>query len=244
MPYFERKPIEGLRDAALANVPMPGLPSRGLMPPGAVNAGTRLANSAAPLTGVVDQAAAILASERPSVNPTSSARLDPGSLASTQGTRIGQLQEQVDVLIERLAALVAQPPAPAAALSGFVPVPEATADAGHLIVEPAPVLSPAGPVMPGATAQISISLVNEDEEPARIGFMSTSLIGEDGGQIAAERISFEPRELTLQPGDTGEVIVRMLVPAGTRCGVYSGLVRASKLDYLHAVVMVEVQEAY
>ena len=36
-------------------------------------------------------------------------------------------------------------------------------------------------------------------------------------------------------------MVRMVVPAQTRCGVYSGLVRASKLDYLHAVVVVQVE---
>jgi hypothetical protein len=48
--------------------------------------------------------------------------------------------------------------------------------------------------------------------------------------------------VTLGPGDTGEVTVRVLVPPQTRCGIYSGLVRASQLDYLHAVLVVRVQE--
>ena len=73
------------------------------------------------------------------------------------------------------------------------------------VVEPAPVLASSGPVAPGGTAQISVSLVNEDEQSAQIVFFSTGLIGEDGACIPAERISFQPRELMLSPGKTGEV---------------------------------------
>ena len=83
--------------------------------------------------------------------------------------------------------------------------------------------------------------MNEDEQPAQIAFLATGLIGEDGRCIPAERVSFQPRELMLSPGKTGEVTVRVAIPAQTRCGVYSGLVRASKLDYLHAVLVLQVE---
>jgi hypothetical protein len=83
--------------------------------------------------------------------------------------------------------------------------------------------------------------VNEDQQAAQIVFFSTGLIGEDGACIPAERISFEPRALMLSPRQTGEVIARVAVPAQTRCGVYSGLIRASKLDYLHAVLVIQVE---
>jgi hypothetical protein len=109
-------------------------------------------------------------------------------------------------------------------------------------IEPAPVLSPPGPVAPGGTAQVVISLVNEDELPARIAFFSTGLIGDDGVHIPVDRVSFEPQELTLTPGTTGDVIVRVAVPAQTRRGVYSGLLRASQLDHLHAVLVVQVEK--
>ena len=92
-------------------------------------------------------------------------------------------------------------------------------------------------------AQTAIPLVNEDERPARIVFMSTGLIGDDGAHIAADRISFEPRELTLPPGEDGEVIVRVIIPGQIPCGVYSGLIRASQLDHLHAVLIVQVQRS-
>ena len=47
----------------------------------------------------------------------------------------------------------------------------------------------------------------------------------------------------LEAGQSGEVTVQVVVPAHTRAGVYSGLIRASKFDYLHAVLVVQVEES-
>ena len=240
MPYFQRKPIEGLIDAVLSNVSTSGLPSRGRTP---VVAAGRLAHAPATITGIVEQAASVLASERPGISPGLSARADAGSVPTAPSSRVNQLQEQVNVLVERLVTLAGQPSGSdvAASHSKLVTGREAPSDSAHLIIEPAPVLSSPGPVAPGGTAQICISLVNEDEQPAQITFLSIGLIGEDGGCVPPERISFQPRELTLPPGKTSEVTVRVVIPAQMRCGVYSGLVRASKLDYLHAVLVVQVE---
>jgi hypothetical protein len=243
MPYFQRKPIEELVDAVRSMVAIPGLPSRGPAPANGVTAGAKLISPAAALTGIVEQASAVLASERPSRSAGSSTASGTGAVAPAQGTQISQLQQQVNALLEQLVTLVGRPPgldiaAPQSTiLAGLGP----RSEAAQVIVEPAPVLSPAAPVAPGGTAQISISLVNEDEQPAQIVFLSTGLIGEDGERIPAERVSFQPRELVLSPGNTGEVIVHVVIPAQTRCGVYSGLIRASRLDYLHAVLVVLVE---
>jgi hypothetical protein len=241
MPYFQRKPLEGLLDTVRSQLPIPGLPSRGPALPGAASADSQ---PAAALTGIVEQAAAVLASERPSGSPGHSARFDAGPVASTQNAQISQVQQQVNALIEQLAALVSRPPGvgPATSPSASVAGQQPSSDPAALTVEPAPVLSPPGPVAPGDIAQISISLVNDDELPAQIAFLSTGLIGEDGAQIPSERVSFQPREVTLQPGGSGQVVVRVVVPAQTRCGVYSGLIRASRLDYLHAVLVVQVEQ--
>jgi len=242
MPYFQRKPIEGLVDTIRSQLPIPGLPSRGYALPGAAIVGMQPENPLAAITGIVEQAAAVLASERPSTSSPPATQSDVGSVASTQSNRVSQLQEQVNALIEQLCALLGKPLNLDSATLPYMspPLQGASSDPACLVVEPAPVLSPPGPVAPGGTAQISISLVNEDEQPGQIVFFGTGLVGEDGGCIPAERVSFQPRELTLEPGNTGEVIVRVVVPAQTRCGVYSGLVRASRLDYLHAVVVVQV----
>jgi hypothetical protein len=242
MPYFQRKPIEGLVDTVRSRVPMPGLPSRSSVLPGTMTAGAWPDNPRAAITGIVEQATAVLASERPSVSPAPGAPSDIGAVATTQSARVSQLQDQVNALIEQLVALVGRPLNLESAAPAYASVPaeETSYDAAGEMVEPAPVLSPSGPVAPGGTAQICISLVNEDEQPAQIVFFSTGLIGEDGQCIPAERVSFQPRELMLSPGKTGEVIVSLAIPSQTRCGVYSGLVRASKLDYLHAVLVVQV----
>jgi hypothetical protein len=241
MPYFQRKPIEGLADQLLSIVSFPGLPSRGRSLP--AGAASRLVNPYAVTTGIVEQAAAVLASERPSTGPAPVARSDTDSLSSTPRTQVTQLQEQVYALVEQLAALVSRPAVPAsgAPLTPSYLAQQPASTAAECIVEPAPVLSPTRPVAPGGTTQINISLVNEDEQSAQIAFFCTELIGEDGRCIPAERVSFQPRELLLSPGKTGQVTVRIIIPEETHCGVYSGLVRASKLDYLHAVLVVQVE---
>ena len=243
MPYFQRKPVEGLVDTVRSHLPSPGLPSRGPALPGAVTAGIGPDSPLAAITGIVEQATAVLASERSNASPVLTARSNVGSVASTESTRVSQLQEQVNALIEQAVALAGRSPILETAVRPSAPFPgqPPPSDAAEVIVEPTPVLSPAGLVAPGGTAQINILLVNEDEQPAQIVFFSTGLVGEDGQRIPAECITFQPRELMLSPGKTGEVILRAAIPAQTRCGVYSGLVRASKLDYLHGVLVVQVE---
>jgi hypothetical protein len=241
MPYFQRKPVEGPIDTVPWNVSPPGLPSRGRPLP--AGAASPQVNPYAATTGIVEQAAAVLASERPSAGRAPAPRSEIGSVASTPSTQVSQIQGQVNAFVEQLATLVGRPaiPATGAPLSPSQLVQHPASIAAECVVEPAPVLSPAGPVAPGGTAQISISLANEDEQSAQIAFFSTGLIGEDGRCIPAERVSFQPRELMLPPGGSGEVTARVVIPAQTRCGVYSGLMRASKLDYLHAVLVVQVE---
>jgi hypothetical protein len=241
MPYFQRKPIEGLIDIVRSQGPIPGLPSRGPVP-GLGMPGTQPISQPDAITGIVEQAGAVLESERPRGN-ASPAGSGASSATSARNTQIGQLREQANDLIEQLFGLAGKRRGDEAATPPSVisPGQEPPCDAPELVVEPAPVLSPSGPVAPGGTAQTRISLVNEDEQPAQIMFFSTDLIGEDGEPIPAGRVSFQPRELTLPSGKTGDVMVRVVVPAQTRCGVYSGLIRASKLDYLHAVLVLQVE---
>jgi hypothetical protein len=192
------------------------------------------------MTGIVEQASAVLASERPTGR--ASAEPGPGSVVPAHGIPTDRLREQASALIEQLFALSSGRHSSDTAASGpaQLPVAQPPADGPARSVEPAPVLSAPGPVMPGASAQIRISLINEDDQPVQIAFFSTALIGEDGKQIPPDSVSFQPPELTLQAGGIGDVMVRVLVPAQTPCGIYSGLVRASKLDYLHAVLVVQV----
>ena len=242
MTYFQRKPIEGVVDRARSTLPIPGLPSRGpaagLQPP----ASARASGTAAAITGIVDQAATVLASERSRSDSERLAKPVLPAGAAAPESQLGQIRKRTHQLVEQLFALAEQgseretvAPASTISLEGEGPPGDT-----ELIVEPAPVLSPPSSVLPGTTVQIRVPLVNEDQQAAQIQFLSTDLIGQDGACVPAQCVSFQPGELTLQPGRTEDAVVCISVPLHTRSGVYSGLIRASKLDYLHAVLLLQV----
>jgi hypothetical protein len=219
MPYFQRKPVERIEEIPRSGVPILGLTPRGAATGSGISAGAPPISREADASSIVPLADAILASERPLGEHGNKPKRPLPSV-----TGMG------------LDAECAISP------STRTPVLESPRNAAGLIVEPAPVVSPAGPVAPGATAEAIVSLVNEDEQPAQIEFFGTGLVGQDGALIQADSLVFQPPKLTLEVGESGDVVVQVVVPAHTRGGVYSGLIRASKLDYLHAVLVVQVNE--
>ena len=121
-----------------------------------------------------------------------------------------------------------------------VPRPEVSRNDAGDVPEPAPVVPAARPVAPGGTARIVVPLVNEDDRPAQIEFFGTGLVGDDGAVIPATCVSCRSRGLTLEAGVSGDVEIEVSVPANARAGVYAGLVRASRLDDVHAVIVIRV----
>lgn len=236
MPYFQREPIEGLKDLVGSGTSYPGLPSRG----GAVaDVPTQSVTSEEATTGIVEQADAVLASTRPFGGTF--VDVGPDSAASELSSHIAKLQAPASGLVEPPAAIAGpglEAPQPTLASPPALVSHQKSSD---LIIEPAPVLTPPGPVPPGETAQTTISLINEDRRAAQILFSNTALIGENGGDIPAACVSFQPSELTIEAGEAGDVVVCVDVPPQTPCGIYSGLIRASRLEHLHAVLVVQVE---
>ena len=115
-------------------------------------------------------------------------------------------------------------------------------DAG-LFVEPAPVVAPIAPVAPGETAEIGISLVNADAHPAQIELFATDLVGPEGARIEACNLVLQPGALTIDAGKNADIKVHVVVPMHTTAGTYSGLLRASRLCYVQAVLVMEVKRA-
>src|SRR4051812_4676426 len=107
MPYFQRKPIEGLADTLKSQFPIPGLPSRGYVPLGVVTPTLQPEHPLAAMTGIIEQATAVLAAERPGYGELPVTRPDTGSVAPAQSAQVSELQGRVNALIEQLAALVA-----------------------------------------------------------------------------------------------------------------------------------------
>ena len=101
-------------------------------------------------------------------------------------------------------------------------------------------LTAPGAVAPGGLAVIEFSLVNDDNRPAPVAFFCTGLVGDAGARIGADQVSFEPPALTLAPGLTHRVSVQIAVPAQAAPGLYAGLMRASQIDHLQAVLTLRV----
>jgi hypothetical protein len=95
---------------------------------------------------------------------------------------------------------------------------------------------------PGETAELPMLLENDsDSATAEFQFQSSDLIDVvSGGRIQAQQVSFTPSRLIIGPRDSVRVTVAVVVPKGAPAGSYAGLVQASRLDNLRAVLQLQV----
>ena len=97
------------------------------------------------------------------------------------------------------------------------------------------------PVDPGGTARVSMSVENDGEEPTgNFALVFSGLVNGNGAQIGPDRIEFSPKRLNLPPHGRKRVEVQVHVPANAPSGVYSGVLQATKLDHVRAVLVVTV----
>jgi uncharacterized membrane protein len=117
------------------------------------------------------------------------------------------------------------------------PAPTATASAGQV-----PTVRMPNQVAPGETTEVTISLENESgQATAEFTMYSSELMASAGHRIPAEQVHFHPPALEVGPKAAGKVRVSVHVPKGTPPGTYEGLLRASPLDSLRAVLRVQVR---
>jgi hypothetical protein len=97
------------------------------------------------------------------------------------------------------------------------------------------------PVKAGSSAEVPMTLENSGQKPTeRTTFHCTDLVDAGGNRLPASSVSFKPRSLIIAAQKSAKVTVVLNVPEGTPPGVYSGLVQASKLNQLRALLAVEV----
>ena len=97
------------------------------------------------------------------------------------------------------------------------------------------------PILPGQKGEITMTLENSSpDEDTEFSFVGTDLIGEGGAKIASGNIVFKPTKVRMAPGETADVTVTVKVPKTTPSGVYTGLIQATKLEQLRAVLVAEV----
>ena len=115
-------------------------------------------------------------------------------------------------------------------------LPEAAASA----VDPLAELSPRTTVRRGERATISMTLSNTEGRSVRLVPAATDLLGSRGGKIAASLIEFTPSESSLGPEDRRDLTLAMTVPDDAAPGCYSGLLVVRGVDYLRALITIEV----
>lgn len=97
------------------------------------------------------------------------------------------------------------------------------------------------PVKAGASNEVAMSVENDGDTPiVEFTFQSTDLVDGRGNRLLAKQITFSPVMLTLQPRTTERVTVAAQVPVGTTPGTYSGLLQASRLDDLRAILLLQI----
>lgn len=180
---------------------------------------------------IVSQAASILDEEmargvltaRQSVAP---ARQGPSSTANP-------VLRQVHELVDNVAA--AWPQWPGGPNSRYGSTEPAVHDA-----DPLAELRPRTTVRPGQHATVSLTLYNHESAPVHLVPSVTDLLGSGGGRIAGSLLTCTPRELQLDPHEQQDLAITMAVPAETAPGCYSGLLVVRGVNYLRALITIDV----
>jgi hypothetical protein len=145
-----------------------------------------------------------------------------------------ELLGQVHDLINRVAEMW---PGPQGAAIPLTQPPEsaATGECDSL-----PVLTPGDPVRPGQRAVISMTLFNEEGCSVCLLPAATDLLGSAGGRISASLLELASPEIRLEPGARKELKIAAAIPADTKPGCYSGLLVVRGVDYLRALISIDV----
>jgi len=97
------------------------------------------------------------------------------------------------------------------------------------------------PIKAGASNEIAMSVENDGDSPiVEFTFHSTDFVDGRGNRLLAEQVTFSPGMMTLQPRTTERVTVAARVPLGTMPGTYSGLLQASRLEDLRAILLLQI----
>jgi hypothetical protein len=102
-------------------------------------------------------------------------------------------------------------------------------------------LRPLCPVRPGETVGLTVKLRNESAiERPPFNLYCTDLLAGPEQRIAATDVTLSPGTIQLGPAGLIEIHIEIRVPAQALPGSYSGLLLATGLDDLQAVVKVQV----
>lgn len=103
-----------------------------------------------------------------------------------------------------------------------------------------PLLQPAHPSHAGETVQISFKVHNDRSESTQTKVLCTDLHSCQGDLIAQDVISIAPNPINLAPDATESINISIYLPQHLPKGEYSGILMATELSYLKAMISVVV----
>ena len=105
-----------------------------------------------------------------------------------------------------------------------------------------PSLAVSTPVKPGGAVEIPMTLENESSKPTDVFYLlSSDLVNPNGDRISAGQVSFVPEKMIIEPQKSAVITVTVRVPDSTPPGTYSGLLQATKLEQLRAVLSIQIE---
>jgi hypothetical protein len=223
-------------------IPFPGvtdtLSPLSLLPPSAPAVGPDTTSAATAIprlveeqaTSIVSQAAAVLDEEM--ARGVLAARRSYGPVTPGQSQATNPLLRQAHDLVDNIAAMW---PGVQRTLAR-TPVASPSDNEIDSVAE----LKSKTTVRPGQRATVAMTLSNKESLAVRLVPTSTDLIGSRGGRITSALLEFTPTELSLEPQEQRDLTVTVVVPAETAPGCYSGLLVVKGVDYLRALITIEV----
>jgi hypothetical protein len=192
------------------------------------------------VTDAVTEQAASIVSQAASILDEEMARGVVAARDATPGASYGQgdasnpVLRQMHEVVDNLAKL--WPSLQTGATPQLVPASQgASYDA-----DPLAEVRPRATVKPGQRATISMTLRNSENRAVQLTPAATDLLGSRSGRIPCSLLEFTPSALTLQPQEQRDLAIATTVPVDAAPGCYSGLLVVRGLDYLRALVTIEV----
>ncbi len=93
----------------------------------------------------------------------------------------------------------------------------------------------------GGDARLSMAVTNSSDSTTEpFSLVASDLISDAGQRIAATHVSFEPASVALAAKASERVTIKVHVPGGIDPGRYAGLVQATNLEHVRAVLTITV----
>jgi len=180
---------------------------------------------------IVSQAASILDEEMARGVLAARRAADTAPYGRPDGTN--PVVRQLHELVDNIAAV--WPAVPSTRVDQS-PYERGANDAGSLAE-----LRPRATVTRGQRATIAMTLCNSESGAVCLVPDATDLLGSRGGRIPCSLLEFTPSEIRLEPKEQRDLSIATTVPLDVAPGCYSGLLVVKGVDYLRALITIEVE---